>query len=255
MPYFDSHAHLSSSEMMPQIDPILARANLSQVTHILNICTDPQTLKDGIDLKRRYPTIYNAGATTPHDVEKEGEEAFPIFENAAKNGQIVALGETGLEYFHPGLDRNVQKKFLIRYLHLAQECNLPVIFHCREAFSDLFAITDLEYKGAAILHCFTGSLKEAEEVLKRGWFISFSGIVTFKKSEELRELAQIVPLNQMLIETDAPYLAPQPKRGKMNEPAFILETARTIAETKRISVEEIARKTFENSLRILKISH
>lgn len=248
MPYYDSHAHLSSDDF-PQIEEVLQRAKLASVTHILNICTDPKTLEKGLELEKRYSGIVNAGATTPHDVEKEGEEVFPIFQEAAKAGKLVAIGETGLEYYYKELDRNIQKKFLVRYLHLAQGCELPVIFHCREAFEDLFTITDQEYgKGLpAILHCFTGTIEEAEKVLERGWHLSLSGIVTYKKSELLREIAKIVPLNQLLIETDAPYLAPQSRRGKLNEPAFIVETAEMIAKVKEISLEKVAETSFENA--------
>ncbi|MBU6382726.1 MAG: TatD family hydrolase [Verrucomicrobia bacterium] len=247
--YFDSHAHLSSPETLPLIDGIMQRAKMAHVTQILNICTDPLTLKEGLELEKKFPNIRNAGATTPHDVEKEGEEVFPLFRDAAQAGQLAAVGETGLEYFYKELNRKTQQKFLIRYLHLAQECKLPVIFHCREAFADLFSIADAEYaKGApAILHCFTGTLQEAEEVFARGWHLSFSGIVTFKKSDILREVAKMAPLSQLLIETDTPYLAPQSKRGRPNEPSFLPETAQIVAKARGISVETLAQATFENA--------
>ncbi|MBX7067073.1 MAG: TatD family hydrolase [Parachlamydiales bacterium] len=255
MHYFDSHAHLSGPEILPHIDGVMQRAKLAGVTRVLNICTDPQTLKDGLVLEKKFNGLRNAGATTPHDVEKEGEECFSIFREAAISGKLVAVGETGLEYFYKELDRKIQQRFLIRYLHLAQECSLPVIFHCREAFADLFSITDGEYakNASAVLHCFTGSIQEAEEVLSRGWFLSLSGIVTFKKSEMLREVAKIAPLNQLLIETDAPYLSPQSKRGKPNEPAYLPETAKVIAEVKGISLEELAKATFSNAANLFNI--
>ncbi len=249
MPFFDSHAHLSAQEVLSQIDAVMQRAKIAGVTRIVNICTDPETLKSGLELERRFPSIRNAGATTPHDVEKEGEKFFPIFEEAAHTGKLVAVGETGLEYFYKELDREIQKKFLIRYLHLAQEVKLPIIFHCREAFCDLYAITDGEYaKGLpAIVHCFTGSIKEAEGVISRGWHLSFSGIVTYKKSEALREVAKRAPLNRILIETDTPFLSPQSKRGKQNEPSYIVETAEAIALAKGIPVEEVARNSYQNA--------
>lgn len=251
--YFDSHAHLSG---LPQIEEIMTRAKHAAVSKIVNICTDPETLRQGLALEKRYPQIKNAGATTPHDVEKEGEEAFPIFAEAAQSGQLVAIGETGLDYFYAELDRNVQKRFLKRYLHLALECSLPVIFHCREAFADLFVIADAEYKqrAPAILHCFTGTTNEAEQVFSRGWHLSLSGIVTFKKSYALREVAKMAPLHQLLIETDTPYLAPQSKRGQPNEPSYLPETARYIAEAKGISPQEVAQATFENASRLFAIS-
>jgi TatD DNase family protein len=252
MHFFDSHAHLSSVEILPQINQVMFRAKVMGVSRILNICTDLPTLREGLLLQERFPEIKNAGATTPHDVEKEGEERFPLFADMAKSKQLVAVGETGLDYYYKELNPEIQKRFLKRYLHLAAECKLPVIFHCREAFADLFAVVDDEYpKGApAILHCFTGTPEEAEGVLSRGWYLSLSGIVTFKKSESLREVAKMTPLNQLLIETDAPYLAPQSKRGKQNEPAFVREIAEVIAAVKGIHLEEVARATFENAARL-----
>lgn len=252
MHFFDSHAHLTSEDVLPHVEEIIARAK--NVTRILNICTDKKSLEEGILLAKKHPHIFNAGATTPHDVEKEGELFFPIFEKAAKEKQLVAIGETGLDYHYEHSPIELQKKYLSKYLALAAVTKLPVIFHCREAFDDLFAITDDEYpkNGKAILHCFTGSIREAEEVLKRGWYLSLSGIVTFKNSVALREVAKMVPLNQLLIETDTPYLAPQSKRGKQNEPAFIEETARCIAEVKNISIEDVAKASFENAFSLLK---
>jgi TatD DNase family protein len=248
----DSHAHLTDELLLPKLAAVLQRAKTAKVSHIVNICTDEKTLHEGISLGLREPNIKNTGATTPHDVEKEGEKNFPLFEKAAREGLLCAIGETGLDYHYEHSPKELQKTFLIRYLHLAMHSQLPVIFHCREAFDDLFSITDREYKGEAILHCFTGTMKEAEEVLKRGWFLSLSGIVTFKKSFDLKVVAKEVPLSQLLIETDAPYLAPQSRRGEMNEPAFLPEIAEHIAQIKGISVEKVISQTFENGKRIFK---
>lgn len=254
--FFDSHAHLSSKEILPSIEGVMARAKEAHVFKILNICTDLETLREGFVLQDRFPEIHQAGATTPHDVEREGEELFPLFAQAAREKKLVAVGETGLDYHYQELDRDVQKRFLKRYLALAAECQLPVIFHCREAFADLFAIADDEYpKGApAILHCFTGTVEEAEEVFSRGWYLSLSGIVTFKNSGALKEVAQKAPLDRLLIETDAPYLAPLSRRGKQNEPSFLGETARCIATLKGMSVEEIGAATFANAERVLRLA-
>jgi len=251
--YFDSHAHLTSESLLPHLDPILARAREAGVARILNICTDPASLAAGLALASRRPEIQNAGATTPHDVATDGNLAFPIFEQAALTKQIAAVGETGLDYHYEHSPQDIQKAFLIRYLHLSAAADLPIIFHCRDAFSDLFAIADLEYPRwcKAILHCFTGTLEEAYQVLERGWYLSLSGIVTFKKSGWLRDIACIVPLSQLLIETDAPYLAPQKHRGKPNEPAFLVETAECIAAAKGLSLEEIARATFHNAKNLI----
>lgn len=252
MQFLDSHAHLSSLDVWPKIDAVLTRARIAGVQNILNICTDPQTLSQGLELAVRETGIRNAGATTPHDVEAEGEEAFWIFQKAAQEGKLAAIGETGLDYHYAHSDRKVQQRFLERYLQLALDYKLPVIFHCREAFSDLFAITDAIYRkeAPAVLHCFTGTIEEAKKVLDRGWYLSLSGIVTFKKSEALREVAKLVPLNQLLIETDTPYLAPQSKRGQPNEPAFLPETALSISVAQGVSLEKIAQATLENGQKL-----
>jgi TatD DNase family protein len=254
----DSHAHLTSPVVFSQLDSLLERAQEAGVNKIVNICTDPLSLERGIELSQRYPWIYQAAATTPHDVEKEGEEVFERMANSARRGQLKAVGETGLDYHYEHSNRIIQKQFLRRYLHLALECKLPVIIHCREAFADLFEILDAEYQidgrlAPGVLHCFTGTMQEAEEVLKRGWMLSLSGIVTFKKSLDLQQVAREVPLDQLLIETDTPYLAPQKQRGKQNEPAFLAETARFIASIKNISFEELAQATSCNASFLFKI--
>ncbi len=256
--YIDSHAHLTKEELMGQLDGILERAQQAKVLGIVNICTNLPTLERGLQLGAKYPWIYNAGATTPHDAEKEGEALFPIFEKHARSGDLVAVGETGLDYYYFKETKVAQQRLLARYLQLALECRLPVVIHCRDAFADFFSILDAEYQvnghhAPGVLHCFTGTMAEAEEVLKRGWYLSLSAIITFKKSEQLREVAKMVPLNQLLIETDTPYLAPQSHRGKTNEPSFLPETAQLIAEVKNVPVEEIALATAQNAKALFRL--
>lgn len=252
--FIDSHAHLTSSEILPDVKEVLARAQAANVTKIINICTDQLTLEKGLELSEQYDWVYNTAATTPHDVEKEGESFFPIVEKCAKEKKLVAIGETGLDYHYEHSPKKMQQKFLERYLQLALDCNLPVVIHCRDAFPDLFSIADATYKKEALLlHCFTGTLEEAKEALKRGWSISFSGIVTFKKSESLREVARYLPLDRILIETDAPYLAPQSQRGKKNEPAFLPETAAVVASLRNIPLPAFAAATTHNTARFFSL--
>jgi TatD DNase family protein len=246
--YIDSHAHLTDDTVIGNLEEILERAQKKGLEKIVNICTDQKSLEAGLLLAETFPWIYNTAATTPHDVEKEGETFFPIVRRCAQEKKLVALGETGLDYHYEHSDRQVQKRFLSKYFELAKEAKLPLIFHCREAFSDLFEMADLQYKDLpAVLHCFTGTLEEAKGCLERGWYISFSGIVTFKKSETLREAAAYVPLEKMLIETDTPYLAPQSHRGKMNEPSYITETAEVLALIKNVALSELAQQTLLNA--------
>ena len=248
--FTDSHAHLTFDTLYENVEEILKRAKDAGVNRIFNICTDIKTAERGIELAAKHDYIHNIGATTPHDVEKEGEEHFPYFEKLAKEGSLVAVGETGLDYYYEHSKKSLQKKFLIKYFHLARETNLPVVIHCRDAFDDLFEIADAEFANsekALVLHCFTGGKEEAKKALDRGYYVSFSGIATFKKSEALREAASYVPLDQMLIETDSPYLAPQSKRGKVNEPAYLKETAEMLAILKGVSLEDFAKITSQNA--------
>ncbi|MCB1112887.1 MAG: TatD family hydrolase [Chlamydiales bacterium] len=256
--FTDSHAHLTSRPVHAKIEQVLENAQSAGVDTIINICTDAESLEWGLDLAKKYPWIHNTGSTTPHDVDKEGEELFPLFEKHARAGDLVAIGETGLDYFYHHSQPETQQRFLRRYLHLALECSLPVVIHCRDAFSDFFHILDDVYlvngsHAPGVLHCFTGTVEEAQEVIARGWYLSLSGIVTFKKSDILREVAKITPLDQLLIETDTPYLAPQTHRGKPNEPAYIAETAACIAEVRGISVEELAKATSANAYKLFKL--
>jgi TatD DNase family protein len=251
----DSHAHLTCPELLPVVDAVLQRARAAGMQAVINICTDAASLKQGLLLAERYPWVYNVASGTPHDAHEPNQAAF--FEEvagAARSGKLVAIGETGLEYHHARETAPQQKEWFIRYLHLALELKLPVVIHCRDAFKDFFEIIDAEYSGfPGILHCFTGSMEEARGVIARGWCLSLSGIVTYKKSFDLQEVAKRVPLNQLLIETDAPWLAPQSRRGKPNEPAFLAETAAVIAGLKGLPVEELIAATAANAIKILNL--
>jgi len=248
----DSHAHLSSPEVLPDVKNVIERAKRAGVKKIVNICTDKASLEAGLLLAKEHEGIYNTAATTPHDVEEEGESFFKEVESVTD--QLVAIGETGLDYFYEHSPVTLQQKFLERYFELATRVDLPIIFHCRDAFVDLFAMSDQLYRDRpAVLHCFTGTKEEAKGCLDRGWFISFSGIVTFKKSEALREVASYVPLDRIFVETDTPYLAPQSERGKQNEPAYVYEVAAKIAEVKGLPLEEVENVTSENISRFFRL--
>jgi len=251
MDFFDSHAHLTDQDAYENLDEIIERAKMANITKIINICSDKISIEKGLLLTKKYNFIYTAAATSPHMVEKEGDFFFPVVENLAKNKKIVAIGETGLDYFYEYSNKEIQKKFLIKYFQLAKKYNLPVIIHARDAFLDLFSIADEFYyqNEKAVLHCFTGNEKEAKEILKRGWYISFSGIVTFKNNYTLRKVLKYIPMDKILIETDSPLLSPQSKRGKKNEPANLVEIAQYIANEKNIILEELAKITYENTSR------
>jgi TatD DNase family protein len=250
----DSHAHITSDSLYNDVDNLVIRAKAVSLEYIVNICTDQHTAKRGMEVTKKYPFIVNVGATTPHDVKELGESDFGFFEKLALEGKLVAIGETGLDYFYEHSDKELQKKYLLKYFDLAKRVNLPVVIHCRDAFEDLFSLADKYYKSSRLLlHCFTGGLDEVKEALKRGYMISLSGIVTFKKSLELQKVAKEIPLENLIIETDSPYLAPQSKRGKQNEPSFIVETAKFLSECKGIDFHEFCHVTTENTKRFFSL--
>ena len=244
--FIDSHAHLTGHTVIDHVEEMLERAQQHQVKAIVNICTDQHSLDKGIALGKRHRWIFNAAAATPHDVVKIGEAFFPIVAGYARDGGLIAIGETGLDYHYEHSPKELQQEHLVKYLELAVETKLPVIFHCRDAFEDLFDISSGK-DFSAVLHCFTGTLEEAKGCLERGWMVSISGIVTFKNSVPSRDVAKYVPLDRLLIETDTPYLAPQSRRGKMNEPGYVVETAQVIADIKGISLEEVGMATARNA--------
>lgn len=244
----DTHCHLSGEALHAEIASLMERAAQAGVSRVVNICTDGDSLRKGIEAAAFFANFYNAAATTPQDASGKRDPFFVEVEHAAKEKKLAAIGETGLDYYYGEQTKAEQQSHLARYLELARSCKLPALFHCRAAFDDLYAITkNLFGQGRALMHCFTGDIEDARKAIDRGWLISFSGVVTFKKSDALREVAAYVPLENIVVETDAPYLAPLPYRGKTNEPSYVVETGKVIASIKGISVEECARITTRNA--------
>ncbi len=248
--FIDSHAHISQEPLCNSVAHVIKRAHIAEVDNIINVCTDRQSLERGLHLAKRYPEVALSGAITPHDADKEGSLLFSLFAKAAREKKLVAIGETGLDYYYYEATKEAQLFYLEKHFALARETGLPVILHCREAFPDLFEAASKWYDcGKAVLHCFTGSVPEAEEALKRGWYISFSGIITFKKSHALREVVKAIPPDKILIETDSPYLAPEAYRGQTNEPAFVVEVAREIGKIWQQDAGMVGKITAENARR------
>jgi len=246
--WIDSHAHLCDAPFVGEIDEVILRAGEAGVDAIVNICTDRDSLERSLAVSSDYPLVVMAAATPPHTVGDLGELDFPVMEEAARHGHLHAVGETGLDYYYDRSPRELQRDFCRRYLALAQELDLPVVIHCRSAFEDFFSMLDGEFPDLiGVLHCFTGNMEEARGVIDRGWYLSLSGIATFKKSEELREVARFVPLDRLMIETDSPYLAPEGRRGKRNEPCYLPEIGAVIADCRGVSLEEVAKVTAANA--------
>ena len=259
--FVDSHAHIDGPEFDADRDEIIKRAHDSGVTTILNVGTgDPHTgvFERAVEAGRKYPSVYTAIGTHPHDARFYNDDAEQKTKSLLKSGErVVAWGEIGLDFHYDNSPRDVQINVFKRQLRAARECDVPVIIHTREAERETIEILKSDYDEASrtgVFHCFSGSRELALRALDLEFMISFSGIVTFKKAEELKEIAKEVPLDRLLVETDCPFLAPVPYRGQRNEPAYVIEVARCIAELRGVETEEIARITTENFKRFLQIT-
>jgi TatD DNase family protein len=251
--FVDSHAHIDGSEFDVDREAVIQRARDAGVVSILNVGTgDPQSdaFERAVDLAEKHSDIYAAIGVHPHDARLYDADAEArLLQLRSKSSRIVAWGEIGLDFHYDNSPRDVQMSVFRRQLQIARELKLPVIIHTREAEKETIEILRAEWSDiglSGVMHCFSGSAELAADCLKIGFSISFSGIVTFKKAEELRALAQKVPRDKLLIETDCPYLAPIPFRGKRNEPAYVVEVARCLSELHGVTLEEIAAITSQN---------
>ncbi|HKE57065.1 MAG TPA: TatD family hydrolase [Pyrinomonadaceae bacterium] len=251
--FIDSHAHIDGPEFDQDRREVIERAQAAGVSTILNVGTgDPHSgvLERASTVGAQFPCVYTALGTHPHDARFYDERAEEKIRSLLSKGErMVAWGEIGLDFHYDNSPRDVQIDVFRRQLRAAQDCSLPVIIHTREAEAETIECLRTEYSGAkrtGIFHCFSGSLELAQQALDLGFLISFSGIVTFKKAGDLRAVAEQVPLERLLIETDCPFLTPVPYRGKRNEPAYVTEVARCLADVHGNAIEEIARLTSAN---------
>jgi TatD DNase family protein len=200
-------------------------------------------------IAEQYPFIYTTVGVHPHEARLLDDKLYAQLKVLSQHPKVIAWGEIGLDYHYDNSPRDVQREAFRKQLRMARERGLPISIHTREAEIDTLAILDEEWKGCGlggVIHCFTGTRSFAEAVVERGFYISFSGVVTFKKAEELRETARAIPIDRMLIETDSPFLAPVPYRGRRNEPAYVVETARAVAGLRDLNVEDFAHSASEN---------
>lgn len=242
---FDSHVHLP---LFPPEDRafVLERAWTAGVMAVMNISMDALSLQESLALRDEKVTIYHAAATPPHDAPEE-DVFFSVVQEAVRKKNLSAIGETGLDYFHTRAPKQRQLETFLRYAELAKEGGLPLIVHCREAFQDFLPLLRSQKLTCGVVHCFTGTVQDAKELLDLGWYVSVSGIVTYPRSEELRRSISYIPLERLCVETDSPYLPPQPYRGKRNEPAYVVETIRVVAEIKNLALEEVTKVTAQNA--------
>jgi len=250
--FVDSHAHIDGREFDADREEVIERAKAAGVFAILNVGTGAPhsgAFERAVELGRTHDSVYTAIGTHPHDARLYNDRAEEKIKTLIKSERVLAWGEIGLDFHYDNSPRDVQVKVFKRQLHAARECGLPVIVHTREAEAETIEILKSDYEGAerrGIFHCFSGSMELAQRALELGFMISFSGIVSFKKADDLREVAKQVPLDRLLIETDCPYLSPIPYRGKRNEPAYVVEVARCLAELRGMELDEIGRITSQN---------
>jgi TatD DNase family protein len=245
----DSHCHLDFPDFTAEVDEIVARARSAGVGHMLTICTRVRKFPDVLAIAQRFPDVTCSVGTHPHSATEERDFKVDEIVERTSHLRVVAIGEAGLDYFYRKSTREDQEAGFRSHIAAARETGLPLIIHTRDADEVTARILREEMaKGAfkAVLHCFTGGRVLAETGIELGHYVSFSGILTFPKSGALREIAASLPLDRLLVETDAPFLAPQPNRGKRNEPAFVRHTAKVLAEARGLSEGEVADITTAN---------
>jgi len=241
----DSHCHLDDRQFDADREAVIERARAAGVGLMLAIGTGsgPPDLEAGVRLADAYPDIYATVGVHPHDAGKATEETFARLRELLAHPKVLGVGEIGLDYHYDFSPRKTQLEVFERQLAMAREAGKPVIVHTREAWEDTLAALG---EGPGILHCFSGGPAQAERALALGYHISFAGMVTFPKAADVQAAARMVPRERLLVETDAPYLAPVPRRGKRNEPAFVVETAKRVAELRGTALEDIAGATTAN---------
>ena len=262
--FVDSHAHLEGRRFDSDREQVIARARESGVETIVAIGNGdgPANFDCGIQLAEKYEFIYATIGIHPHEARLANQAALDRMEQLARHPKIIAWGEIGLDYFYDHSPRDVQQKAFIKQMELARAAKLPIVIHCRpsegkeDAWDDCLRLIQERWASAGIggvLHCFTGNASQAKRALDMGFMVSFAGNLTFPKAQQIRDAAMEVPLDRMLIETDSPFLAPVPHRGKRNEPAFVKEVARQMGELRGVSTEDIGRQTTGNFYRFFSL--
>jgi TatD DNase family protein len=258
MELIDSHAHIDFPQFAEDRDAMLDRARAAGVTTLLAIGTGPgpEKLDSALPFAEQHNWIYATIGIHPHEAKEVAPKHYEELSRLAKHPRVIAWGEIGLDYFYDHSARETQRKVFRDQMKLAAQARLPIIIHCRDAWTDCLNMLEDHWKPTGlggILHCFSSMLEDARRGIDLGFLISFAGNSTFPKAQNLRDVAKALPLEKILIETDSPYLAPQPYRGKRNEPAYVAEVARTLASVRDLSADEIAAATSENFRRLFRL--
>lgn len=245
----DSHCHLDFSDFASELDAVVARARAAGIGRIVTISTRVKKHAQVLAIAEKFPEVFCSLGTHPHNAHEELDIDTKVLVALTKHPKIVAIGEAGLDYHYDNSPRQAQLQIFRQHIAAARETGLPLVIHSRDCDVDMAQILREETgKGAfpAVLHCFTGGRELAFIAIELGHYVSFTGILTFKRSDDLRTTAAALPADRILVETDAPYLAPLPYRGKRNEPAYVAEIAKVLADVRGVSADEIARQTTEN---------
>jgi TatD DNase family protein len=245
MELIDTHCHLTFEQLSDDVPSVLARSKDAGITSWITVGIDPQQNRKAVELAERHENMYAAVGIHPHDAKIVTADTIAELRKLAKSRKVVAIGETGLDYHYNHSLRVDQGRVFAEHLEIAAEFNLPVIIHCRKAFDETMQILDDCASGVkkVVFHCFSGSAEQAKIVLDKGFYISFTGVVTFKNAEKTRRAAEVVPLDRLMLETDCPYMSPEPMRKqKINEPALMIHTARYLAELKQMPLPDFAQK-------------
>lgn len=249
----DSHCHLDFPDFAAELDAVVNRARAAGIGRMVTISTRVKKHAQVLTIAERFPDVFCSVGTHPHNAHEELDIGAAELIAIAQHPKVVAIGEVGLDYHYDNSPRAAQEQGLREHIQAARETGLPLVIHAREADADMARILKEETgKGAfpAVLHCFTGGRELAFAAIELGHYVSFTGILTFKNSQGLRDIAAALPAERVLVETDAPYLAPLPHRGRRNEPSYVVETAKVLAEARGVSADEIARQTTENFFRL-----
>ena len=245
----DSHCHLTYDALSEQLDAVLKRARQAGVERMVTIATRAYEAEKAIALCRKHPQVRCAIGIHPHYAAGATDEDLGLIRGMQNAGEVVALGEMGLDYHYDYSPRDRQREVFVAQLAMAKELGRPVVIHCREAVDDTLAVMKDFADVPAVFHCFTGTADEARRILDRGYLLGFTGVVTYKRSDELREVAKFTPADRVLVETDAPYLSPEPMRKqKTNEPAFVMHTAAMVAQMRGMTLPELDQLTTANTL-------
>jgi TatD DNase family protein len=259
MDLIDSHAHIDFPQFDEDRDAMLERARAAGVSAVLAIGSGPgpEKLDAAIPFAEQHDWIYASVGTHPHEAKELTPQHLEQLAKLAKHPRVIAYGEIGLDYFYDHSPRDVQQRVFRDQMQVAKEAKLPIIIHCRDAWADCLDMLDSVWRSTGlggVLHCFTSTLEDAKRGLNLGFLISFAGNSTYPKAQNLRDIAKVLPLENLLIETDSPFLAPQPYRGKRNEPAYVGEVAKAIATVRNLAPEEVAAATAQNFRRFFKLA-